>query len=60
MSLEQKTWTVKVQELEGTDDFYIEMPDEVLELSGFKAGDPIKWVANDDGTYTLTNKDTND
>lgn len=53
MDLENKTWTVKVQELEGTDDFFIEIPDEIVKLAGFNPGDTIEWIPNEDGTYTL-------
>lgn len=56
-NFQDRTWTVKVNELEGTDDFYIQMPEEVLALSGLKAGDPVHWIANNDGTYTLIQGD---
>lgn len=46
------TWIIDVKE---TDDgeAYIELNKEILEASGFKEGDSIKWVDNLDGSYTL-------
>lgn len=51
-----KSWTLDVKEnLEG--DPYIELNEEILELSGFKEGDNIKFVDNLDGSMTLMHAD---
>lgn len=35
----------------------IEVPDEVIEILGLSVGDPIEWIANDNGSYTLKKKE---
>jgi hypothetical protein len=52
-------WTVDVQQTEDGDCF-IQFNEEILEASGFKEGDSIKWVDNLDGSFTIMNADTMD
>lgn len=52
-------WTVDVQQTEDGD-FFIQFNEEILEASGFKEGDSIKWVDNLDGSFTIMNADTMD
>ncbi len=33
---------------------YIELPDEVIEETGWKVGDDLEWSDNGDGSFTLT------
>lgn len=36
---------------------YIELPDELLAETGWKAGDDLEWKDNGDGSFTLTQSD---
>jgi hypothetical protein len=47
-----KTHQVEVQQ-NSEGEFFIEFPDQVLEEVGWKEGDSIKWVDNNDGSFTL-------
>jgi hypothetical protein len=38
---------------EDTGECYLRLPEEVLTKSGFKVGDSIKWVDNDDGSWSI-------
>jgi hypothetical protein len=49
-------WTVQLEE-EG-DDFILPLPPEFLEANGWQAGDTIKWVDNEDGTWQIINMRT--
>lgn len=52
-------WIVDVQQAEDGD-HYIQLNEEILEASGFKEGDKVKWVDNLDGSFTIMNADTMD
>lgn len=39
-------------------DLYIELPEEVLQQSGFEIGDTLLWTDNGNGTFQLTKKET--
>ena len=60
MSEETKSWTVSLQVNPYFDDFYIEFPEEMLpylvEL-GWKVGDDLQWVDNQDGSFTVKKKE---
>lgn len=45
-------WTLDVKETDNGES-YIKLNEEILEASGFKEGDSIKWVDNLDGSYTI-------
>ena len=48
-----KVFRLKVEE--GVDgEFYLQLNDEILNASGFKIGDTIKWIDNGDGSWSLT------
>jgi hypothetical protein len=53
-----KRWTLDVQELPDGDKF-IQLNEEILEASGFKEGDNLKWVDNLDGSFTVMNAEMN-
>lgn len=38
---------------EDTGEFYINLPDEVLDKAGIKVGDSIKWVDNKNGSWSI-------
>lgn len=50
-----KRWVLPVQQKieEGIDDYYIQFPDELLDLIGLKEGDRVEWVDRGDGSYLL-------
>jgi len=49
-------WILDVQRGEDGDCF-IQLNEEILEQSGLKEGDKIKWVDNLDGSFTIMNAD---
>ena len=55
-----KSWTITVQEDPESGDQILEFPDDLLESAGWKEGDVIKWINNDDGSWTLRKKDGNE
>ena len=32
-------------------------PDNILEVTGWKEGDVLEWITNDDGSFTLVKKE---
>ena len=51
-------WTVKLEEADdGSGDLVIPFTDEQLAEAGWKEGDTIEWIDNDDGTWTLRKKE---
>jgi hypothetical protein len=51
-----KSWTLDVKENEDGDK-YIELTDEILELSNFKIGDNLEWTDRGDGSWSLKKKE---
>lgn len=49
-----KSWTIEVDHDPETGDLILPLPEEALELVGWKFFDTIKWTSNDDGSWTLT------
>lgn len=43
-----------------TGDCFVNLPDDLLELANLKEGDIIQWIDNNDGSFTLTKKPTNE
>ena len=39
------------------DDGILTFPDELLEKTGWKEGDVLEWIPNDDGSFTLMKKE---
>lgn len=39
---------------------YIELPPEILEVVGLKEGDTIKWIDNNDGSWSIVKDLKND
>jgi len=46
-----KTWRLPV--LQGTDDYYIEFPNDLLEAADLKEGDSVEWIDRGDGSCQL-------
>ena len=46
-----KKWVLPVDNL--GECYFVSFPDDLLEAANLKEGDQIKWVVNNDGTYTI-------
>jgi hypothetical protein len=53
-----KHWIIDVQEDPATGDAILEFPPEAMAQAGWKEGDTLNWNDNEDGTFTLTKKET--
>ena len=57
---DNKRWVIDVKEDPETGDQILEFPDDLMESAGWKEGDTIEWVDNNDGSWTLRKKDATD
>ena len=50
-----KSWVLPVQQsvIDGTEDYYVTFPDDLLEAAGLKEGDQVEWVDQKDGSYII-------
>jgi len=50
-----KKWILPVQQsvIDGTDDYYVNFPDDLLKAANLKEGDTVEWVNQGDGSYLL-------
>ena len=48
---QQNSWIVPVEE--DGDNCVVTFPDELIEKTGWKEGDILEWIANENGYYTL-------
>jgi len=61
MTTTNKSWTVTVGEAEdGSGDLVLPLPQEMLDLQGWKEGDVLDWIDNKDGTWSIAKKDAID
>lgn len=49
------TWTVTV--IEDGNDVILPFPDELLVTTGWREGDTLEWIDNNDGSWTLRKAD---
>lgn len=56
----QKRWTVKVEEDPETGDLVLPFSPDMLAQVGWDFGDIIQWKDNNNGSWTLTKKDTDE
>lgn len=54
--MENKRWTVTLEEDTDSGDLILPIPQEILDLQGWKEGDVLKWEDNGDGSWSLTRK----
>jgi hypothetical protein len=48
-------WTVTVEEAnDGSEDLILPLPQEMLDLQGWKEGDTLEWTDMGDGSWTIT------
>lgn len=55
--IEPKSWTLNVEEDPETGDCILPFPPDLLEQAGWKEGDNLIWVDNEDGTWSLIKED---
>lgn len=51
-------YTVQTEEDPETGELFMPIPEEAIEKLGWKIGDVLSWDKNDDGTWTLSKKET--
>jgi hypothetical protein len=51
-------WIITVQENGKDKELYIQFPPDAINQVGWDAGDTIEWHDNEDGSFTLTKKET--
>lgn len=56
--MKNHTWSARVEEDVNTGDYYLQLPDTLLEDMGWRVGDEINWLDNHDGSYTMSKKNT--
>lgn len=54
--MQNKSWTVTLDEDPETGDLIMPLPQELLETQGWKEGDELQWTDNKDGTWSLSKK----
>jgi bifunctional DNA-binding transcriptional regulator/antitoxin component of YhaV-PrlF toxin-antitoxin module len=52
-----KSWTITLEDDPETGDLIMPLSDEILESAGWKEGDTLEWIDNENGTWTLRKKD---
>jgi len=53
-----KSWTIELQNDPETGDCILEFPPDMLKETGWKEGDVLEWKDNNDGTFSMTKKET--
>ena len=54
-----KSWTLNVEEAnDGSGDAILTFPPDLLEQTGWKEGDTLKWIDQKDGSWQLKKVDT--
>lgn len=57
--MEQKRWTVTLEEDPATGELMMPFPPEALAQVGWDFGDILLWTDNNDGSWTLSKKENN-
>jgi hypothetical protein len=47
------SWTITVEEDPETGEIVLPLPEELLQLQGWKEGDNLQWTDNKDGSWSL-------
>lgn len=50
----EKTWVVQVVEDFETGELLLPIPDELIQLQGWKIGDVLQWKESENGSWVLT------
>jgi len=48
------SWTVNVEEDSETGEIILPLPQELLEMQGWKEGDTLEWTDNGNGSWSLS------
>ena len=48
-----KSWTITLEDDPETGDLIMPLSDEILESAGWKEGDTLEWIDNENGSWTL-------
>jgi hypothetical protein len=55
MTEPKTSWTVTLEEAEdGSGDLILPLPQDMLELQGWREGDTLDWKEGDNGSWTLS------
>lgn len=54
--MSNKSWILDVNRKTGTDEYFIELNEEILAETGFKIGDNLQWTDRGNGSWLLTRK----
>ena len=48
-------WVLPIQQsvIDGTDDYYVNFPDDLLEAANLREGDTVEWIDKGDGTWMI-------
>ena len=52
-----KRWEVTIEEDPETGDLILPLPQDILDLQGWKEGDSLEWIDNKDGSWSLQKAD---
>lgn len=52
-----KSWTIVLDQDPETGDLIMPLSDEILESAGWKEGDTLEWIDNENGTWSLRKLD---
>lgn len=52
-AMNKSTWQVTIESVPDSDDLILPLPQELLDLKGWKEGDELEWIDNENGTWTL-------
>ena len=51
-------WTIELEEADdGSGDLILPFPDDLLADAGWKEGDVLEWIDNQNGSFTLRKKE---
>lgn len=51
-------WTITLEEADdGSGDLVLPLPQDLLDGAGWKEGDTLEWIDNNNGSWTLRKKD---
>lgn len=53
-----KSWILTVEQDPDSEDLYLQLPLDFLEVTGWQPGDVLDWIDNHDGTWQLKRKGT--
>jgi hypothetical protein len=51
-------WIIQLEEEPGTGELLLPLSEEILESAGWKTGDVLEWIDNQDGSWTIRKKET--